>query len=39
MKVNLNQAQFVRSAARPGDFPRERLSQVVFDVRSNVVKS
>ena len=39
MKVNLNQAQFVRSAARPGDFPRDRLSQVVFAGRSNVGKS
>lgn len=39
MKVNLNQAQFVRSAARPGDFPRDRLPQVVFAGRSNVGKS
>lgn len=39
MKVNLNQAQFVRSATRPGDFPRDRLPQVVFAGRSNVGKS
>ena len=39
MNVNLNQAQFVRSAARPGDFPRDRLPQVVFAGRSNVGKS
>lgn len=39
MNVDLNQAQFVRSAARPGDFPRDRLPQVVFAGRSNVGKS
>lgn len=39
MKVNLNQAEFVRSAAKPGDFPRDRLPQVVFAGRSNVGKS
>ena len=39
MHVNLNQAQFVRSAARPEDFPRDRLPQVVFAGRSNVGKS
>jgi GTP-binding protein len=39
MKVNLNQAEFVRSAAKPGDFPRDTLPQVVFAGRSNVGKS
>ncbi len=39
MNVNLNQAQFVRSAAHPRDFPRDRLPQVVFAGRSNVGKS
>jgi GTP-binding protein len=39
MKVNLNQAEFVRSAAKPADFPRDTLPQVVFAGRSNVGKS
>lgn len=39
MKVNLNQAEFVRSAAKAADFPRDRLPQVVFAGRSNVGKS
>lgn len=39
MKINLNQAEFVRSAARPADFPRDALPQVVFAGRSNVGKS
>lgn len=39
MKINLNQAEFVRSAAKPADFPRDRLPQVVFAGRSNVGKS
>ena len=39
MKVNWNRAQFVRSAARPADFPRDDLPQVVFAGRSNVGKS
>jgi GTP-binding protein len=39
MKVNLNQAEFVRSAAKPSDFPRDALPQVVFAGRSNVGKS
>lgn len=39
MKVNMNQAEFVRSAARPADFPRDMLPQVVFAGRSNVGKS
>ena len=39
MKVNWNRAEFVRSAAKPADFPRDTLPQVVFAGRSNVVKS
>lgn len=39
MAVNWNLAQFVRSAAKPADFPRDRLPQVVFAGRSNVGKS
>lgn len=39
MKVNLNQAEFVRSAVKPADFPRDRLPQIVFAGRSNVGKS
>ena len=39
MKVNLNRAEFVRSAAKPSDFPRDTLPQVVFAGRSNVGKS
>lgn len=39
MKINLNQAEFIRSAAKPADFPRDRLPQVVFAGRSNVGKS
>lgn len=39
MKVNLNQAEFVRSATKAADFPRDRLPQIVFAGRSNVGKS
>ena len=39
MNVNWNMAQFVRSAAKPSDFPRDGLPQVVFVGRSNVGKS
>lgn len=39
MKVNLNHAEFVRSAAKPADFPRDAMPQVVFAGRSNVGKS
>lgn len=39
MDINLNRAQFVRSAAKPADFPRDALPQVVFAGRSNVGKS
>lgn len=39
MAVNWNMAEFVRSAAKPTDFPRDGLPQVVFAGRSNVGKS
>lgn len=39
MTVNWNLAEFVRSAAKPADFPRDGLPQVVFAGRSNVGKS
>ena len=39
MKVNLNMAEFVRSAAKSADFPRDRLPQIAFAGRSNVGKS
>ena len=39
MTVNWNLAQFVRSAAKPADFPWDGLPQVVFAGRSNVGKS
>lgn len=39
MTVNWNMAQFVRSAAKPSDFPKDGLPQVVFAGRSNVGKS
>ena len=39
MTVNWNMAEFVRSAAKPADFPRDSLPQVVFAGRSNVGKS
>lgn len=39
MIVNWNLAEFVRSAAKPGDFPHDGLPQVVFAGRSNVGKS
>ncbi|MBP1737361.1 MAG: engB [Oscillospiraceae bacterium] len=39
MAINLNQAEFVRSAAKETDFPRDGLPQVVFAGRSNVGKS
>ena len=37
--INLQMAEFVRSAARREDFPRDGLPQVVFSGRSNVGKS
>lgn len=39
MTVNWNKAEFIRSAAKPVDFPRDGLPQVVFAGRSNVGKS
>lgn len=39
MTVNWNMAEFVRSAAKPADFPRDGLPQAVFAGRSNVGKS
>ncbi len=39
MKVNWNRAEFVRSATRPEEFPRDGRPQVVFSGRSNVGKS
>lgn len=39
MKLNMQKAEFVRSAAGPRDFPREGLPQVAFAGRSNVGKS
>ena len=37
--MNLQNAEFIRSAAKAADFPRDRLPQVVFAGRSNVGKS
>lgn len=39
MALNINKAEFVRSAVKAADFPRDRLPQVVFAGRSNVGKS
>lgn len=39
MIVNWNMAEFIRSAAKPADFPKDGLPQVVFAGRSNVGKS
>lgn len=39
MTINWNMAEFVRSAAKAADFPRDGLPQVVFAGRSNVGKS
>ncbi len=39
MALNVNKAEFVRSAVKKADFPRDRLPQVVFAGRSNVGKS
>lgn len=39
MPLNINKAEFVRSAVKVSDFPRDRLPQVVFAGRSNVGKS
>ena len=37
--MNLHNAQFVISAAKPGDFPRDGLPQIAFAGKSNVGKS
>ncbi len=37
--INLQKAEFIRSAASPKDFPPGRLPQVAFAGRSNVGKS
>ncbi len=37
--MNIQKVEFVISAAKPADFPRDRLPQVVFAGRSNVGKS
>ena len=39
MTVNWNMAEFIRSAAKPADFPQDCLPQAVFAGRSNVGKS
>ena len=39
MEINWNRAEFVRSAVKPEDFPRDGLPQIVFSGRSNVGKS
>ena len=39
MALNLQRAEFVRSAAKKEDFPRDGLAQIVFSGRSNVGKS
>lgn len=39
MTLNIQRAEFVRSAAGAGDFPRDPLPQVAFAGRSNVGKS
>lgn len=37
--MNLHNAQFIMSAARPADFKRDGLPQIVFSGKSNVGKS
>ena len=39
MGLNIQKAEFIRSAAGPRDFPRDLLPQVAFAGRSNVGKS
>ncbi len=39
MDINWNKAEFVRSAVKSADFPRDGLPQIVFSGRSNVGKS
>lgn len=37
--LNLHQAEFIRSAVKPADFPQDGLPQIVFAGKSNVGKS
>ncbi len=37
--INLQYTEFIRSAVKPADFPRDQLPQIVFSGRSNVGKS
>lgn len=37
--INLQKAEFIRSAVKAADFPRDGLPQIVFSGRSNVGKS
>ena len=39
MAINLNKAEFIRSAVKAKDFPRDNLPQIAFAGRSNVGKS
>ena len=39
MRVNTQNAEFIRSAAKISDCPRDRLLQIVFAGRYNVGKS
>lgn len=39
MSINWNKAEFIRSAVKPADFPRDGRPQIVFSGRSNVGKS
>ena len=39
MSINIQKTEFVISAAKKADFPRDQLPQVVFAGRSNVGKS
>lgn len=39
MAFNISNAEFIRSAVKKADFPRDRLPQIVFAGRSNVGKS
>lgn len=39
MSLNVQKAEFIRSATGSGDFPRDGLPQIVFSGRSNVGKS
>ncbi len=39
MALNISNAEFIRSAVKKADFPRDHLPQIVFAGRSNVGKS